>query len=364
MTDIEEWTKKYIPKTLSDVVSHKKAINDLIQWSSDLKDKIIKNIVVIYGKHGIGKTIISKLLAKKNNWDILELKDINDINTKYFSLLSNYKQTTFSINKNSFDNKICLVDNKNRLLLINVFESLNKNIERIILNYGNINKNSPIIIITDNLSYFSSFFIDKIILIKLSKIQQKSIEKYLLNIIKLENINIKKEIIEKISLNSNGNIKVAIQNLQNYILTSFINEIKLNEDEFLEKKNYFLIISKIKNIKKRDDIINLKKILIDKKFIFYWIYNNIKIDIENFNDLLKSLNIIIFSEKLFLKSNFLKNYWFDILFLKLMNINYHIINKKNKSITKKSEYYELLSSINPSYSLLKMKSIEDYFIRE
>ena len=30
MNDIEEWTIKYIPKTLSDVVSHKKVINDLI----------------------------------------------------------------------------------------------------------------------------------------------------------------------------------------------------------------------------------------------------------------------------------------------------------------------------------------------
>ena len=280
-------------------------------------------------------------------------------------LLNNYNQTTFSNSKNSFDKKICLVDNKNRLLLINVFESLNKNIEGIILNYGNINKNSPIIIITDNLSYFSSFFIDKILLIKLFKIQQKSIEKYLSNILKLENINIKKEIIEKISLNSNGNIKVAIQNLQNYILTSFINEVKLNEDEFLEKKNYFSIISKIKNMKKRDEIINLKKILINEKSIFYWIYNNIKFDIENIDDLLKSLNIIIFSEKLFLNSNFLKNYWFDILFLKLMNINYHFINKKNKSIIKKNEnYYELLSSINSNYSFSKMKSIEDYFIRE
>ena len=364
MMNTEDWTIKYEPKSLNDIVSHKNAIHNLIEWSNNIKNKNVKNIVLLYGKHGIGKTIIANLLAKKNNWDILKIENINDIKNKYFLLLNNSQQTTFHSEKNIFNSKINLITNKNRLLLINVFEIVNKNIEKIILDYGNINKNSPIIIITNDFSYLSSSFINNCFLIKLNKIQQKSIEKHLLNIIKSENLQVKKEIIEEISLYSDGNIKLAIQNLQYYLLNSFNYEITIKEQETLKKKDFSFFISKIKNIKKKSEIINLKKKLINEKYIFIWIYNNIRLKNENLNKLLDYLNTIILSEKCYTESNLPENYWFDLLLLILINTNYHFINLKKKDIlNKNNEFKKLLLSLNLKCSSSKIKDIDDYFIK-
>ena len=69
---------KYTPKTLDEVVGHQKEISIIRNWIKNFKENKItsenfKNGLLLSGPPGIGKTLISHLLYKEFNFDILEL---------------------------------------------------------------------------------------------------------------------------------------------------------------------------------------------------------------------------------------------------------------------------------------------------
>ncbi|MEF8832506.1 MAG: replication factor C large subunit [Candidatus Thermoplasmatota archaeon] len=70
----QDWTEKYRPQDLSDVVGNKKAIRELKSWASKwVSGKPSKKAVVLAGKPGIGKTSAALALANHMNWEALEM---------------------------------------------------------------------------------------------------------------------------------------------------------------------------------------------------------------------------------------------------------------------------------------------------
>ncbi|HUS99994.1 MAG TPA: replication factor C large subunit [Candidatus Thermoplasmatota archaeon] len=72
---MEDWTEKYRPKTLRDIVGNERAISSLRAWAERWNQGKIpeKRAVILSGKPGTGKTSSALALAQDLGWTILEL---------------------------------------------------------------------------------------------------------------------------------------------------------------------------------------------------------------------------------------------------------------------------------------------------
>jgi replication factor C large subunit len=69
----EEWTEKYRPKRLSDVVGNDKAIEELREWADELLKPKSKKAALLHGPAGCGKTSAAYALAAEKGWEVIEL---------------------------------------------------------------------------------------------------------------------------------------------------------------------------------------------------------------------------------------------------------------------------------------------------
>lgn len=66
-----DWTEKYRPAHLADLIGNKTAVLQIAEWAKNWTPK--SRPLLIYGKPGIGKTSTAYALATDMNWDVVEL---------------------------------------------------------------------------------------------------------------------------------------------------------------------------------------------------------------------------------------------------------------------------------------------------
>ena len=71
---MQNWTEKYRPSTLQDVIGNHDALVALKKWGEDWKKgSPSKQAVVLSGRPGVGKTSAALALAHDQGWEIVEL---------------------------------------------------------------------------------------------------------------------------------------------------------------------------------------------------------------------------------------------------------------------------------------------------
>src|SRR5512136_2711186 len=72
---MEDWTEKYRPKTLREIVGNERALSTLRSWAQHWNQRTIpeKRAVILSGKPGTGKTSTALALAFDMGWTVLEL---------------------------------------------------------------------------------------------------------------------------------------------------------------------------------------------------------------------------------------------------------------------------------------------------
>ncbi len=69
-----DWTEKYRPKTLDDVIGNPGAVSSLRLWAESWEKGIPeKRAVVLIGTPGIGKTTSAEALAMDMGWSVVEM---------------------------------------------------------------------------------------------------------------------------------------------------------------------------------------------------------------------------------------------------------------------------------------------------
>jgi len=68
-----EWTEKYRPKRLRNVVGNEKAVEELSEWANAIKKPTAKKAAILHGPAGCGKTSAAYALASENGWEVIEL---------------------------------------------------------------------------------------------------------------------------------------------------------------------------------------------------------------------------------------------------------------------------------------------------
>jgi replication factor C large subunit len=70
----EEWTEKYRPKTLSDIVGNESAVRTMRRWAESwVKGSPKRKALVLRGEPGTGKTSAAHALANDFGWDVVEM---------------------------------------------------------------------------------------------------------------------------------------------------------------------------------------------------------------------------------------------------------------------------------------------------
>ena len=68
-----EWTEKYRPKKLREVVGNEKAIEELTEWAEYILKPKSKKAAILHGPAGCGKTSAAYALASEIGWEVIEL---------------------------------------------------------------------------------------------------------------------------------------------------------------------------------------------------------------------------------------------------------------------------------------------------
>ncbi|MBK5190444.1 MAG: replication factor C large subunit [Methanosarcinales archaeon] len=68
-----EWTEKYRPKKLREVVGNEKAIEELREWAEEVLEVKSKKAAILHGPAGCGKTSAAYALAAEKGWEVIEL---------------------------------------------------------------------------------------------------------------------------------------------------------------------------------------------------------------------------------------------------------------------------------------------------
>jgi replication factor C large subunit len=202
----ESWVEKYRPGTLSGIVGNASAIAELKEWARSWKDdKPTSKAIIIYGPAGIGKTVSGHALAFDMGWDVLELN-------------SSDQRRKADVEKNVGNSSTRgTMDGSKRLIILDEADNFHKmkdrGGERAVVDAIN-NTKQPIMLIANEF-YNMPYVIRSLCkTIKFGHIWTSSIMEILKKIAKAENVTYDTGVIEKLTENSNGDLRAAINDLQ------------------------------------------------------------------------------------------------------------------------------------------------------
>lgn len=228
----QDWTEKYRPTTLSQVLGNTKAVNTLIRWASEWEyGNPGKRAVILAGPPGIGKTSTALALASDMGWGVVELnasdvrsgEKIRSIATRG-ALFDTFTDGGEFIRASEGGRKLIILDEADNLYerLSNdqgrdsrgtdfsdrggktaIVETIKKTMQPIILIVNDLytlTKNSTLKTMCE--------------IIKYRRILAPSIEKALIRIIRNEGIEVEREALEVIVNRSAGDLRAAINDLQ------------------------------------------------------------------------------------------------------------------------------------------------------
>lgn len=143
------FTEKYSPKSISEIIGNKSSISKFEKWIKSIGDRD-ENFLILSGKNGIGKTIISKILLDTYNYNPIIIYPEDIKNYRQNDEFNDFYNLNNSINKKiNFKN----IKNKNIALLFDDTETITLTSEKkYIMNIfkNKINSSIPIIFICNN----------------------------------------------------------------------------------------------------------------------------------------------------------------------------------------------------------------------
>jgi replication factor C large subunit len=207
MTAPVDWTEKYRPQALADIIGNKTAVEFFWNWVCAWEHKTPeKKAVILYGPPGVGKTSAALALASQIGWETIEMN-------------ASDQRTATSLERvaGSASQMATLTGGHRRLILLDEADNMHGSSDRggartmaaIIRKSG-----QPIVLIANDLYGISSSIRALCEEIKFSSVQQRSIIAALKKICQKENIMCSTGVLEKIASMSGGDLRSALRDLQ------------------------------------------------------------------------------------------------------------------------------------------------------
>lgn len=286
------WTLKHKPRSLSEVVGNKEAIEKFVSWVKSW-DKGIpkKRAAFLYGSPGIGKTVTVEALANDFDMELVE-KNASDYRTedavKRFAGLASQYGTLFG---------------KKRLILFDELDGITGSQDRGgVKAITDIVKTAqcPIVLIANNL-YDPKFSTLRYycILIEFKKPPAREVLKHLKRICMREGIIAEENALKFIAQRSEGDVRSAVNDLQ--ALAQGKRRLVYDDVSWLAYRDRKSVIFNVLRLifygkscegaKKAVDMAD-----IDHDMLFQWIYENIPYHLTDPRDLANAMNSLAIAD--------------------------------------------------------------------
>ena len=303
------WTEKHKPKNTKEILSQGSAITEMTNWIETWKPG---KALFLHGPPGTGKTLIPEVMANERKWMLLQVNASEKRNSEAIE------------NSLSESSKNLSLFHSGKLILIDEVDGISSGDRGGIGAIVKIIKESKFpIIVTANNPYISKLRPLRVHakLVRLSKVNVKSIEKRLKEICEKEGVKADESVIKNLARWSSGDIRSAITDLQ--MLCEGKEEISEKDLESLgfreRETNIFSILPTIfrsKNINAAKKAIrNCDK---DPDEIFWWVENNLHQEFTGPGSLAKAYDILskadVFRQRVLEQQNWrFKLYMIDTL---------------------------------------------------
>ena len=219
----QDWTEKYRPASLSQIIGNPKAVSDLTNWANSWKKGIPdKRAVVLIGTPGIGKTSAAVALSKDMGWDVIEM-NASDQRTGDAIRSIALKGANF----NTFMSDGQYVSTKEggrKLIILDEADSLFGREDRGALPAISElirNTKQPVILIVNDfyaLSKKSAVIKTDTLQITFMRPRIDVIVRALDSIARCENVSVDHDALRKMAENSDGDMRAAVRNLESLSL--------------------------------------------------------------------------------------------------------------------------------------------------
>jgi replication factor C large subunit len=373
----ENWTEKYRPKTLNEILGNDKAISLLRAWADEWEKGItpVKKAVILSGKPGIGKTSTALALANEYGWPVIELNasDVRNASKIKSIVVSGVTNETFSaegkfLSSNVGGRKLVILDEADNLYERSEKgeeksseEYIDKGGKRAIIEAIKIAKQPVILIVND---YYSltrgtgSLLKDLCLTIKFYSVSSYQITNLLKEICRKEGISVHPGVLKIIADKSDGDVRSAINDLQSICIGKRIVDLKDvdaigfrdREQEIFETLREIFKTKSLESIRKK--MINLNESPDD---FIWWLDENIPYEYHEPADLAKAYDYLskadLFLGRIYKRQQFdLMSYASDLMCGGLV-------------LTKSRHYYNVNYSF-PSWMSEMKKSKQNREIRD
>jgi replication factor C large subunit len=280
---MELWVDKYKPKNSKDMLSQASAVNEVAGWLAQWKPG---KALFLSGPPGTGKTLMAEVMAKERGWMLAQVNASDERNAEAI------ETSLYEVSKN------LPLFHAGKIILIDEIDGISSGDRGGIAAIVKIVRESrfPVIIAANDpylpkLSPLRQY--SKIV--RLSKIDVRSIEKRLREICEKEGIKAEGDVLKNLARWSSGDIRSAINDLQ--MMCEGRKEISEKDFDALgfreRETNIFSVLPTVfrsKNINAaRNAIQNCDK---DPDDVFWWVENNISLEFTNPESLANAHDIL------------------------------------------------------------------------
>lgn len=306
-----DWTEKYRPKTLKEVVGNNKALDELEKWAESWEKGFPKNkAVILVGDAGVGKTSSAHALANDFGWGVIELNASDARNAENIKRIAGRGAVyeTFT----EFGEYIKSRDGGRKLIILdeadNLYERINagEELERDVSDKGGLTAiidtikktHQPIVLIVNDyyaLTKRSSTIRELCKVIKFNKVNKNVVKSALKRICENEGIEISLDALDTLAVHSQGDLRSAINDLQS--LADGRKRITKEDVEVLGYRDVnttiFIVLKEIfkkSSVERaRNAVTNLDE---SPEHIILWIEENLPLEYKNPADLCKSFSVL------------------------------------------------------------------------
>jgi replication factor C large subunit len=298
-----DWTEKYRPKSLDEIVGNERAIIELRKWASSWNSMIPKQrAVILSGKPGIGKTSCALALANDFRWTAIELNTSDARNALKIKNVATFG----AVNETFSDNGIYIssLDGGRKLIILdeadNLYEKIGKTNnddlsdkggKKAIIDTIKITQQPIILIVNDyyGLTKGGGEVLKNICkLIRFYEPYSNAVYNLLKKICLKEEIIVEPKVLQTIADRCKGDIRSAVNDLQVLCVDKKQVDVKSlsvlgYRDREKDIFNALREIFKTRNIKAIRD--NLSNLDVDPKLRILWINENLPKEYIDSNDL-------------------------------------------------------------------------------
>jgi replication factor C large subunit len=199
------WVEKYRPRRLVEIVNQEKALEKVKAWIESWFHGTPKTkALLLAGPPGSGKTTTVYALANEYKFEVIELNASDD---RTFGKIERYLNAAYTMDVFGRRRKLIFLDEAD-----NIEPSGAREIAKLIDKARN-----PIIMSANRYWEVPLEIRNKAEIVEYKRLTQRDILKALLRIVKAEGIFVPKEVLQEIAKRARGDLRAAINDLQNLV---------------------------------------------------------------------------------------------------------------------------------------------------